>query len=38
MLKYLRNRPSRTGKEVSESRRQAIEAVLAAIEAGHVEQ
>lgn len=34
MLEYLRNRPSRTGTEVSESRRQAIEAVLAAIKAG----
>ncbi|MBD9486272.1 AAA family ATPase [Ensifer sp. ENS11] len=38
MLEYLHNRPSRTGKEVSESRRQAIDAVLAAIGAGRTPQ
>jgi uncharacterized protein (TIGR02646 family) len=37
MLEYLRNRPSRTGKEVSESRMRAIDAVLAAIKVGQVE-
>lgn len=34
MLEYLHSRPSRTGKEVSENRRQAINAVLAAIGTG----
>lgn len=38
MLEYLHNRPSRTGKEVTESRRQAIDAVLAAIGAGRAGQ
>lgn len=37
MLEYLHNRPSRTGKEVTESRRQAIDAVLAAIGAGRAD-